>query len=77
MSSAPADQVSKPAHKSTVHSSEYRKVSAIQMENSCILPKHLNIMSICAYYNKLLQCVTQEHTWKSYKRGKRDLFACI
>ena len=53
MSSAPADQVSKPAHKSTVHSSEYGKVSAIQNGNSRILPKHLNIMSICAYYNKL------------------------
>ena len=49
----PGDQVSEQSHKSTVHTSEYRTLSAIKNGDSRVLPKPLKIMSICAYYNKL------------------------
>ena len=73
MSSPPADQMSKQSHKSTVHSSEYRKVLAIQNGASCMLPKHLKIMSICAYYNKLFTVCNTKKIPPNVKKEVKDI----
>ena len=53
MFSPSSNYTANPSPKTADHTSENRKLSAIQSGNTCVVPKHLKILNFCSDHNKI------------------------